>query len=401
MKYIKFLSFFTFLIFSINVKAQWVPASGGIPNLTVTSLVSNGNVIYCCGPFIYIYKTTNAGLNWNSTSLVGNYTDKLASSNNYVYALQNNKIYSSSDAGATWILIRPFINYLKGCLTASNNVVLAGEWQECSILSTDSGLNWNYRCPPDIGTLGSDGSNFFAGNGSVIYFSTNNGSTFTPSNLGPYANCFAANGNNVFAGKNAMGVYHSTDFGATYVQTTLNNLDVISLVVTGSNVFAGTDSSGVHLSTNNGTSWTQINQGMGNLRVNTLLINGNYVYAGTTNYSVWKRLLSEVLSVPQISSEVPEKYSLLQNYPNPFNPSTNIKFNIPAVGNAYMRSVQLKIYDALGKEIAVLVNEQLKPGSYEVTWDASNYPSGVYFYKLVGDNNNGEFIKTKKMVLLK
>jgi hypothetical protein len=59
--------------------------------------------------------------------------------------------------------------------------------------------------------------------------------------------------------------------------------------------------------------------------------------------------------------------------------------------------VKLTIYDPLGREVTTLVNEQLKPGTYEVGWDATNYPSGVYFYKLMTDN----FINTKRMVLIK
>ncbi len=86
-----------------------------------------------------------------------------------------------------------------------------------------------------------------------------------------------------------------------------------------------------------------------------------------------------------------------QNYPNPFNPSTKIKFDIPSVGNGRDRSVQLKIYDVLGKEAATLVNEHLKPGVYEADWNAENFPSGVYFYKL----ESGSFTETKKMLLIK
>jgi len=96
--------------------------------------------------------------------------------------------------------------------------------------------------------------------------------------------------------------------------------------------------------------------------------------------------------VNQISSEIPERYSLYQNYPNPFNPTTNIKFNIPK--SSY---VKLTIYDILGKEITTLVNEKLNVGSYEVGWNGSGYPSGVYYYKLITE----EFADTKKMVLLK
>ena len=85
-------------------------------------------------------------------------------------------------------------------------------------------------------------------------------------------------------------------------------------------------------------------------------------------------------------------YRLYQNYPNPFNPVTNIKFGIPRSA-----VVKIIIYDMLGKEIATLVNEKLAPSTYEVDWDASKYPSGVYFYKLV----TGDFVEVKKMLLVK
>jgi hypothetical protein len=102
-------------------------------------------------------------------------------------------------------------------------------------------------------------------------------------------------------------------------------------------------------------------------------------------------------SINQISSEIPVSFSLSQNYPNPFNPSTNIRYQIKE--NAI---VTLKIYDILGKEIAILVNEKQSPGTYEVTWDArhggsSTFPSEVYFYRL----NVVDFTETKKMLLIK
>ena len=88
----------------------------------------------------------------------------------------------------------------------------------------------------------------------------------------------------------------------------------------------------------------------------------------------------------------PKDYYLYQNYPNPFNPNTSIKFDIPKASH-----VKLIIYDMLGREVAVLVNENMNAGKYEVNWDGSGYPSGVYFYKLETE----EFSNVKKMVLLK
>ena len=87
---------------------------------------------------------------------------------------------------------------------------------------------------------------------------------------------------------------------------------------------------------------------------------------------------------------------LYQNYPNPFNPTTTIKYSIPKLS-----FVTIKIYDVLGSEAATLVNEEKPAGTYELNWNASStaggLPSGVYFYRL----SAGNYVETKKMILLK
>ncbi len=118
---------------------------------------------------------------------------------------------------------------------------------------------------------------------------------------------------------------------------------------------------------------------------------------GPGPWSVVFHFTTLISSVNIISTEIPNSFALYQNYPNPFNPITKIRFDIPSNVKRETSNVKLMIYDVLGREIAVLVNERLKPGTYEVEWDASNYPSGVYLYKLSTDN----FKESKKMVLLK
>jgi hypothetical protein len=106
---------------------------------------------------------------------------------------------------------------------------------------------------------------------------------------------------------------------------------------------------------------------------------------------------STLVGINQLSSEVPVEYSLSQNYPNPFNPMTKLKFQMPKSGFAV-----LTIFDALGKEIQVLVNQELTPGTYEVDFDGSDLPSGVYYYRLEASAPlSGAFTETKKMVLTK
>ncbi|MBU1095677.1 MAG: T9SS type A sorting domain-containing protein, partial [Bacteroidetes bacterium] len=97
---------------------------------------------------------------------------------------------------------------------------------------------------------------------------------------------------------------------------------------------------------------------------------------------------------------VVEEYNLVQNYPNPFNPSTIIKYQLPADG-----IVTLKVYDILGKEIKTLVNRKQSSGVYEVVFDASEYASGVYVYRLdilsTKKSKPGNFTSVKKMLLVK
>jgi len=104
--------------------------------------------------------------------------------------------------------------------------------------------------------------------------------------------------------------------------------------------------------------------------------------------------------VENISTKVPSSLTLYQNYPNPFNPVTKIRFDVAENGKWKSENgmVTLKVYDILGKEVMTLVNERLQPGTYEATWDASGFGSGVFFYRLMYGNN---IIETRKMVLLK
>ena len=101
-----------------------------------------------------------------------------------------------------------------------------------------------------------------------------------------------------------------------------------------------------------------------------------------------------ISGMENIEGIIPVNFSLYQNYPNPFNPVTRIKFD---VGGTSIAHTFLSVYDALGKEVAVLIDRELQPGTYEADWDASAYPSGMYYYKF----ESGNFTETKKMVLIK
>jgi len=119
---------------------------------------------------------------------------------------------------------------------------------------------------------------------------------------------------------------------------------------------------------------------------------GSAIIGSSRGEGIMLTKYSNVTSIRQISSEVPESYTLEQNYPNPFNPSTVVNYELRVTGH-----VSFKVFDISGKEVAALVNEKQNAGTYSVTFNASNLSSGTYFYRLT----TGEFSETKKMILTK
>jgi hypothetical protein len=110
------------------------------------------------------------------------------------------------------------------------------------------------------------------------------------------------------------------------------------------------------------------------------------------NKRVYFDRFNAVVGVTHNQTGIPEKYSLSQNYPNPFNPATKIDFSLPKA-----EQVTLKLYDILGRVVDLLINKELKAGTYTFDFDASRLSSGIYFYEL----RAGSFVETRKMVLMK
>ena len=133
--------------------------------------------------------------------------------------------------------------------------------------------------------------------------------------------------------------------------------------------------------------------------------------SSSISLSAWDYKILESIPMPTnvaVAEVLPDKFELEQNYPNPFNPVTTIKYNIPLDARseklalssaevAEVRNVRLVVYDILGREVATLVNESKQPVNYSVSFDGTNHSSGVYYYQLQA----GEFVETKKMILLK
>ncbi|MFZ1320593.1 MAG: T9SS type A sorting domain-containing protein [Ignavibacteria bacterium] len=164
------------------------------------------------------------------------------------------------------------------------------------------------------------------------------------------------------------------DSSGNYMRSLTGATGLRGAYLLGNGHYLVTNASGVH----------EIDSASGSL-IRTVVTGTNFQYVN-------EYFPDGLVSVNNISTEIPEKYSLSQNYPNPFNPKTVINYELQISGNA-----KLTVYDVLGNEVAELVNEKQNAGTYSVDFDGSNFSSGVYFYRL----NAGEFSETKRMMLLK
>lgn len=405
------------------------------------------NVILC-----FFFITTVSFAQWNQT-LNGTSVWSLAKDiNGNIYAgslTSTSALYKTTNIGLNWISLTGGNGQtIFGIAVDSMNNIFAANFSNGLLRSTNAGMNFTTMPISNFGnsnlnTVACGRNNYvYAGtNGAGLFRSTDGGSTFSPTNLTTAQIITIVpdrfNSSIIYAGATSTtpgtnGFYRSTDYGATFSPNYNSGINVYGIVQPGFNmlvtvstssggpvhrstngglnwVVAATGyvcrgavmlderifvsgNSGVHYSTNNGTSF--VNAG---LTISTTPITShlNRVYtgaSGSTNGGVW--VYTDPLGITNLN-ETATEFMLSQNYPNPFNPATKIKFVIPS-GNRSVRSV-LKIFDALGREIETLADQQLNPGTYEVNWDASNYPSGVYIYKFI----SGDFTDAKKMILLK
>jgi photosystem II stability/assembly factor-like uncharacterized protein len=209
-----------------------------------------------------------------------------------------------------------------------------------------------------------------------------------------------------FSGYNANSslpghLFATTDRGTTWSNVSGNLLDIpVNAIVVDPNnrlhIAVGTDL-GVFETVNGGTNWTQQNTGLANVSVADLDLRADGILvAATHGRGVYKTTFTtEVTEVP---AELPTAFALKQNYPNPFNPTTTIPFSIVAAGH-----VRLAVYDALGREVALVVDEDLAPGTYTAPFDASALASGVYFYRLSAAIGSQAPVssETRKMLLVR
>jgi photosystem II stability/assembly factor-like uncharacterized protein len=417
----KLLLIFFIVVVCNNTFSQitWQQTSG--PNVGAINgiCINSSGAIFVATDYNGVRLSTNNGNSWNSSisGLTNTYIKSITVGlNNYVYAgtaiLVNgsNGIFRSTNNGSSWNYQSYGIPSNTGiycfAVNKNNGKVFAGAFGVSSsnqgiYMSADNGSSWSqiYNTGANSISINSSGK-LLAGTQIGVYLSTNDGNDWSAINNGlPNSNIKSviSTDNGIFiAGVQNGGLYISTNNGSLWNQI-LNGIsnteNISSFSVNNLNhIFASSTSNGVYRSIDNGNSWISINDGLSSLSVSSLYLNGSqYLFSGCSSGYVYKTT-SSTIGIKNISSDIPDKYLLSQNYPNPFNPTTNIKFDLSK--NSF---VKLKIFDILGKEVETLVDKKLDAGSYSVDWNASQYPSGIYFYRLQTDDYN----ETIRMALIK
>lgn len=390
------------LLISTIANAQWQIINGLPYDTRSWDIYTRGDSVYVCNDS-GLYVSPNAGQTWVKKSDRVFNTITFDYYRGYLVAGGRSGIISrSTNNGTTWEdqttggILDSVMIYLIKCEGIFTFVGISGG------LYRAQGLYGFWKSLSNVTSQDMliKGSTLFLAAGR-IYRSTNNGTNWT---IVKDTNAFTSlttDGINIYAGgfgeSYGRGVWKSSNNGNTWMRIGLSNSYVYSLVSSGNYIFAGTSDSGVYVYNGSTNTWFKKNQGLPGSSATPLAIGNNYIYAAISsnsapNYSTWRRSISDIISVRNISTEVPDKFSLSQNYPNPFNPSTTIRYQISKA-----QYIDLRVFDITGKVVTVLVSESQTPGTYEVNWNASQYSSGVYFYRF----ETGSYTETKSMLLVK
>lgn len=408
---------------SFPLYSQWVELNTGITNRLNSISSIKDLTTWACGNNGTVIKSFNIGDTWQNGNISGipqnvNLNHIYCLGSDIVLVTGNDQIntylFKTADGGYSWEL---FLQQTGGKFNALNFIdqntgiligdPVAGRW---TIYKTINGGNsWD-----SSGTY-------------LVQNSTEKG----------FVNSLWAADDNIWFGTDNYRIYKTSNYGQSWLsQSTGNEKKSASLWFDFDFNIGFSGNENMIKTINSGNTWfTETVPGAGNIagvtgsahsRFNWAIRNDK-IYVNPHNENIWQydytspsgnytyitierngffsgavfaardnggisRTYFLSLGINTISTNIPKEYKLKQNYPNPFNPTTHFGFQIVDFG-----SVNLIVFDALGRKVETLVNQELRPGLYEVEWNASKYTSGVYFYKLT----SGSFTDTRKMMVIK
>jgi hypothetical protein len=453
------LTVFNWSIYRLeNNDNAWTNLVSYFQAMSINKFAKSGNNIYMTATFVRVpgglFKSTDDGASWANMSIGSGYpmdAGAIAVSGAKIavgaahYLGGENGVYLSTDNGASWT--PPGLsNITIKCLAFTASYVFAGTGNGI-FRSSDNGINWIQLnaglTDTSINAINVKDNNLFIAVKNSVYLSTNNGDSWITSNNGlsnVLVNCMINAGSDIFAGSD-NGVFLSTDNGTNWISGGMAGLIINALAVYQTDIYAATNNVGVckkpllnfglpveltsftaTISNHNiNLSWqtaTELNNRGFNVELSinksdwTIIsfIKGHGTTTSETAYSYIDKSVKptgkyfyrlkqldnngtyKYSNIVELNLNLPAVYALNQNYPNPFNPNTLITYSLPLSSN-----IKLIIYNTLGQSIKTLETGYKLAGNYSVNFNASNLPSGIYFYKLEA----GSFSQIKKMILLK
>lgn len=338
------------------------PNAEGSPDGYAASAYGNTVALVVAGEAsdVVLMTSTNSGDTWTATTVYDvtdppptpqfqpdGSCDVLVTSDGVVHVAWSNYL---NDAGTLFLSIDAPIMYWNSASQTIRNI--AFPYPDTTMGNGPPGRDGNYASQPDLAANAA---------GSVIYCVFSQGIPERDASSNPYEHVYAVaslNGGTTWGA--AVDLTPGTGFDASFpsIPDWVQDTMYVSYLA---DPLAGNTVQGNHSQTQVAVMWLRVP-------------------------------VSVITSVSQTGEELPEAFSLGQNYPNPFNPSTTITFSMPK-----QEFVTLKVFNTLGQEVKTLINGARQGGTHEVTFDAGNFPSGIYMYKLTA----GKYVETKKMVLMK
>ena len=372
----------------------WIRVLGGDGSCTARN-TSNNNVLYGSSQYLNIRRSTNGGINFSYIPVPSGGTEGFIapfilgiSNPNMMYA-GSSRVHKSTNGGTSWITTNngndldgnPILTFAISSINSDKVFASTAPVNSRARIfrTTNAGSNWDNvtsslpdRYPIDIAVDPT--------NDEVVYV--------------------------VFSGFGSSHIYKSTNSGNiwTDIGQSLPDVPTSSVIVdplSPNHIYLGNDI-GVYVSTNGGTNWSEFQNGMTDAAIImdlSISPNNRKLRAATHGKGVFEKdLLSPTVGI-STNIKIIEDYKLGQNFPNPFNPVTHINYQLPR--RSY---VSISVFDVSGREVKTLLKESQTPGSYVISFDASEFSSGIYFYRMsiYSDKLKTEkFVDTKKMILIK
>jgi len=434
----------------------WTPLNEGIENVSLNTIVTTPASLIAGGSAKGILLSVDEGATWiksNEGLPPGGSIRRLLRIKDAVYSgTGGDGVHRTTDNGATWESTSNepdgvLQNEIVPALAEKGGVLLAGTGYEGVFRSTDGGSSWTRSSgglPENdiVLSLAGSGEHFIVGTGLGIFYSTDIGETWLPSNVsdatvtdiaaeegyayaivhsgiftstGIYRSTddginwtlvtesgtttlvgLTATGPYVLTGSFSPGGFRSTDYGVSWLGYSIPNADgVYSLFSLDETIYAGAglQSQGVYKSTDFGVSFSPFNAGLEPFTsVEALAANDEFLFAGTNDRAVWTYPLEGTSGVGSEESSVPDEFRLEPNYPNPFNATTLITFHVPT------RSfVTIRVFDLLGRLVKTVVSETFEQGIYHCQLVVPDLSSGVYVCHLQAGSRSASM----KMILLR